>query len=410
MPSPNSMSGRSGSWSPNKRVMAAGMIAGIALGAWATTRNHPPAVNAGEAPDPIDWNRARTIAIGMNRGQALTATERSRLDAEYRELVARCVPIVSAYTGDTLPATLERTWAFDRVDWINANIEGFRRVFEPIQSLATPLASGPGAALLGGVNRGVLSGELGVMLGYLARRVLGQYDLVLMGKEAISTGKLYFVEPNIRMVEEQLKLPAADFRMWLALHETTHAFEFEAHPWVRDHFNGLLERYFGMLREDAERLRASGLKGLGQFVTRARDGQRGEGSWIEAFMSPEQRELFAEMQAMMCMVEGYSNHVMNAVGKDLLPTYAEIARKFELRQQQKSPAEQFFAKLTGLDVKLEQYRLGEQFIDAIVRRRGHEAARRVWEGPEFLPNMEEIRDPDRWLARIDARDMARARG
>ncbi len=409
MPSPRSNPGAASGWNRSRKAMAAGVLAGLAVGVWANSRNHQPLANPGETPDPIDWGRARSIAIGMNRGNTLTATERARLDAEYRTLVARCIPIVEAYTGDTLPASIERTYAFDRVDWINANIEGFRRVFEPIQSLSLPLGGSAGAAVLGGVNRTVLSGELGVMLGYLARRVLGQYDLVLMGKETITAGKLYYVEPNIRMVEAQMHLPSADFRMWLALHETTHAFEFEAHPWVREHFNSMLERYFTMLRDDAERLRAAGIRGIGQFITRARDGQRGEGGWMEALMSPEQRLLFNEMQAMMCMVEGYSNHVMNAVGKDLLPTYDEIARKFELRQQQKSPAEHLFAKMTGMTVKMEQYRLGEKFIDAVARRRGHLTARRIWEGPEFLPTMEEIRDPDRWLARIDARDLARSR-
>jgi len=107
------------------------------------------------------------------------------------------------------------------------------------------------------------------------------------------------------------------------------------------------------------------------------------------------------MQATMCMVEGYSNHVMNAVGRDLLPTYELIARKFELRQKQRTVAEQLFARLTGLNVKLEQYRLGEAFINRIVAKRGHPFVRRIWDGPEYLPTMEEIRQPERWLARMD---------
>jgi coenzyme F420 biosynthesis associated uncharacterized protein len=195
--------------------------------------------------------------------------------------------------------------------------------------------------------------------------------------------------------------------MWLALHETTHAFEFEAHPWLRDHFNGLLESYFEFLKQDAEQLRKGGFKGLRVFVERARSGDR-DGSWIEALMTPDQRRLFGRMQATMCMVEGYSNHVMNAVGRDLLPTYQQIARKFEQRQKQRTVAEQLFARLTGLNVKLEQYRLGEAFINRIVDERGHGFVRRIWDGPEFLPSMEEIRTPEGWLARMDARDAAPA--
>lgn len=387
----------------DRRLIAAGLLAGAAVGVWTAgkareiaTREHPPKL--------IDWEQARGIAVNMNRASALTATERARLDAAYRELVQRCVPLISDYTKSELPGPLDQTFAFDRVDWINANLDAFELMFAPLEEL-NPLGEGKSSiasALWGGINQTVLSAELGLLLGYLARRVLGQYDLALLGREPVVGGKLYFVEPNIRMVEQTLKLPRADFRMWLALHETTHAFEFEAHPWVRAHFNGMLERYFEFLKQDAEHLK-QGFRGLKVFVERARSRDKGEGSWIEALMTPEQRALFNEMQATMCMVEGYSNHVMNAIGRDLLPTYDLIAKRFEQRQRQRTFAEQLFARLTGLDVKMEQYRLGEEFIDQVVAERGHDFARRIWEGPEFLPTMAEIRQPEQWLARMDAR-------
>jgi coenzyme F420 biosynthesis associated uncharacterized protein len=151
-------------------------------------------------------------------------------------------------------------------------------------------------------------------------------------------------------------------------------------------------------------LRANGLGGLKLYLDRIRSGSGESGSWLEALMNAEQRALFSSMQATMCIVEGYSNHVMNAVGRDLLPNYALISRRFEQRLEQRSQADRLLAKLTGLDVKLEQYRLGEQFIDRIVRERGHSFARRVWDGPDYLPTMAEIRQPDLWLARIDYRD------
>ena len=389
-------------WLPDRRLLAAGLLAGAAVGVWAGSRPRPALAPGVESP-MIDWEQARTIAINMNREAALTAPERSRLDSYYRDLVRTCVPIVSEYTGVTLPGTIERTFAFDRVDWINANITAFKQMFAPLEALNPLAGSPPGVAtqLWGGVNRTVVSGELGLLLGYLARRVLGQYDLALLGREPVSTGKLYYVEPNIRATEQLLKLPKQDFRMWLALHETTHAFEFEAHPWLRDYFNGLLEEYFSFLRQDAEALRRQGLKGVGMYVERARQ-RRPDGAWIEALMTPEQRAIFDKMQATMCIIEGYSNHVMNAVGRQLLPTYAEIAQKFALRQQQRTMAEQLFAQITGLSVKMEQYRLGEAFIDAVVSERDHATVRRVWRGPEYLPTMTEIRDPGQWLARTDA--------
>ncbi|HEU0115973.1 MAG TPA: zinc-dependent metalloprotease [Thermomicrobiales bacterium] len=396
-------------WPRDRRALALSLVLGAAAGAWVASRNRAPAANVAAPGEPlplIDWEQARTIAVAMNRGAALTLPERTRLDAAYRDLVARCIPVVAAYTADTLPPTaVERTYAFDRVDWINANIAGFERMFAPLEGLNPASANGSVASMLwGGVNQKVVSAELGLLLGYLGRRVLGQYDLALLGREPVAAGKLYYVEPNIVSVERSLGLPPAEFRMWLALHETTHAFEFEAHPWLREHFNALLERYFEFLRQDAERLRTEGVRGLRVFVDRVRAGDRGDGSWLEALMTPEQRRLFAEMQAMMCVVEGYSNHVMNAVGKDLLPTYELISRKFEQRQRERTMAEQLFARLTGLDIKMEQYRLGEAFINRIAAERGHAFARRIWEGPDYLPSMDEIRHPDHWLARIDAMD------
>ena len=393
---------------PDRRLLAAGVLLAAAAGAWVGQRLQEPVRNgAKEPPALIDWRAARDLAITMNRDEALAIVERHKLDAEYRDLVARCVPIVSAYTGDTLPDAPERTFAFDRVDWVNANIDAFERMFAPLEGLhlmGDAAQRTIAAQMLGTLNQKVLSGEVGLLLGYLARKVLGQYDLTLLGREPMTPGRLYFVEPNITAAERTLGLPRDEFRMWLALHETTHAFEFEAHPWLRDHFNDMLERYFGFLKEDAAALRAEGLGGLRRYLDRVRAGGGESGSWLEALMNAEQRALFTEMQATMCIVEGYSNHVMNAVGRDLLPTYELISRRFAQRQAQRSPAERLLAKLTGLDIKLEQYRLGEQFIDRVVRERGHGFARRVWDGPDELPTMAEIRHPERWLARIDHRD------
>ncbi len=381
-------------------VATAGVMAGAAAGVWAA-RRIKEYTNQERPEGMINWNRSREIAVNMNRGDALNAVERARLDAYYGDLVARCIPIVSQYTGAVLPTSDQRTYAFDRVDWIEANLVGFQRMFEPIEDLDSPTKYRSGfGRFTSSVNQSVLSYEIGLMLGYLARRVLGQYDLALLGREPVEdAGKLYYVEPNIRGLERKMSLPKDDFRMWLALHETTHVFEFEAYPWVREHFNMLLDRYMTFMRNDAEQLK-QGMQGLKVFAGRVRNRESQNGSWIEAFMTAEQRDLFNEMQAMMCVVEGYSNHVMNAVGRDLLKTYDEISRKFEERQKQRTQSEQLFAKLTGLDVKMEQYRAGEHFIDEIVRLRGHDTASLVWEQTANLPTMAEIRQPEAWLERV----------
>ncbi len=349
----------------------------------------------------IDWDAARSLAVRMNQQEPLMADERERLDVYYRSLVERCFPIVQAYTGIQLSGTSERTFTFDRVDWIGANIDAFRHLLEPVeQMVASQRAKGNTA--FNGLNRRLASAEVGLLLGYLARRVLGQYDLALLGREPVEGGKLYYVEPNIRQIEATLGLPRNDFRMWLALHETTHAFEFEGNPWVPTYFNGLLNQYLGTVQHDAQLL-TSGMSGLRTIVDRTRN-RDADASWVEAVMTREQRDIFAQLQALMCMVEGYSNHVMNAVGRDLLPTYDTISRRFEQRKTRRSPADELFGRLTGLKLKMEQYRLGEEFIDAVVAARSHAVARRIWDGPEFLPTMQEIRNPGAWLSRIDALD------
>lgn len=390
------------------RAASVGTVAGasVAAGVWAGKRVQS-FVQKDRPEGMVNWDRSREIATRMNKGDTLTASERLRLDTYYSQLVERCVPIVSEYTGTQLPDSERRTFAFDRIDWINANLVGFERMFEPIEALNLSRGKKNTAARLwNGVNQGVLSYEVGLLLGYMARRVLGQYDLALLGREPVSTGKLYYVEPNIRGIEAKLGLPKEDFRMWLALHETTHAFEFEAHPWVRDHFNTMLDRYMGFLRQDAEQLK-QGLQGLKSIAGRTRSKETSEtGSWIEAFMNSEQRSLFSEMQAMMCVIEGYSNHIMNAVGVGLLPNYELISKRFQERQSHRSQIDQMFARLTGLDVKMEQYRAGEKFIDDIVAERGHAFAHRVWDGPENLPTMEEIRDASVWISRIEASHLA----
>ncbi len=387
--------------------MATGLLAGAAAGAWATNRLRNSASPTDDhdlvIPDPIvDWEQARTLAINMNRGAALTATERTRLDQLYQQLTEQCIPLVGDYMGVELPPGAGQSFAFDRVDWINANIDAFRHMLTPLEPLLTGATTDKGrlSATLSSANRRIVAAELGVLLGYLARRVLGQYDVALLGREKVESSKLYYVEPNIVHLESTLRLPGEEFRMWLALHETTHVFQFEAFPWVRPHFNAMLERYFGYLQEDAQYLTES-VKNLRIFVDRARNRGNTSGSWIEALMNDEQRALFSEMQALMSVIEGYSNHVMNVVGKELLPNYATISKKFEVRQRNRSNAEQLFAKITGLDLKIEQYRQGQQFVDAVVARHGHAFALRLWESPESIPTLEEIRDPEAWVARMN---------
>lgn len=376
------------------------MAAGAAATAiWANLKGREYA-RTGETPTLLNWDRARSLALAMNRNEegGTTIYPESVL-LEYRSLVAKCEPLIAGYMNVQLPRPMEQIFVFNRADWIEANIRAFADLFAPLEELNTArqLKSPTAVALVGGLNQTVLSAEVGVLLGYLARRVLGQYDLALLGKEPVSGGKLYFVEPNIDAAAETMGLDGHEFRLWLALHETTHAFEFEAFPWVRPHFNTLLERYITLVTKDLRDLQG----GLRVLIERIQSQRGPKANLIDMVMTPQQKALFDEMQALMSVVEGYSNHVMNAVGKEVLPSLDRMQRAFESRQRQRTPAEQLFIRLTGLEMKMEQYRVGEQFIDAVVRERDHDFALRVWAGPESLPTLTELRAPREWIARIE---------
>jgi coenzyme F420 biosynthesis associated uncharacterized protein len=311
---------------------------------------------------------------------------------------------IASYTGNRLPLGASiHVEVTDRPGWIHANMVNFRELLQPIEELyqsatgQARLAPPPG---LQHATRLMLSAQVGLLVGYLSRRVLGQYDIALLGQEPLSAGKLYFVEPNLRQVQELLAVPRDELRRWIALHEATHAHEFELHPWLRSHMNASLRRYLRLLVDDMRG--RDGESTLAVIANRFLGNLRRGHNVIHALMTPEQRELMSHLQALMSLAEGYSNHVMNTVGRRLLPNYQLIHDRVEHRQRQRSQVELLFLKITGLALKMEQYKLGERFVDHVVRERGIAFANRAWQAPEALPSEPEIRDPGRWIGRMEA--------
>jgi len=287
---------------------------------------------------------------------------------------------------------------FDRAEWIEANLSAFQSLFAPLEELYDEISARQGVVglLMGQLNSQLLGMQMGALIGFLARRVLGQYDLGLLSPDPDLRGALYFVEPNITRICAQLGLDGDDFRMWIALHETTHVFEFEAFPWVRDYFQDLLRQFIGRVNDQAAMLSV----GIARLIERLLQGQPIDRHWIELMLTPEQQAIFTRMQALMSVVEGYSNHIMNVIGGQLLPSYQQIEARVRQRQLRRPLIEEAFNRLTGMDLKLAQYQQGEAFIQSIVAARGARFANRIWEGPEYLPTMEEIRTPQRWIARM----------
>jgi coenzyme F420 biosynthesis associated uncharacterized protein len=244
-------------------------------------------------------------------------------------------------------------------------------------------------------NRLVTTGQIGFLLGYLGTRVLGQYDVALLSAEQ-HPGRLLYVEENIRATARLVKVPVDDFRLWVALHETTHAFELEAHPWLRPYIRERMERQVALFAHETRRLQQRGLVHLARrWRTAAAEGS------IRGFLSPEQRRLFREVQLTMSLMEGFSDWVMDDVGAQLLPDVPGIRRRFEARRGQRRRAiDRLMARLTGMDMKLEQYRRGERFVAGVYRVGGSAAISHLWDGPEVLPSEDEMDEPAAWVRRV----------
>jgi coenzyme F420 biosynthesis associated uncharacterized protein len=314
--------------------------------------------------------------------------------------MAQVVPALSTHLGTDLPGVVERIAVVDRTAWVRANTASFAQLIATLEGelldQLIPPGAGWGKAAMALANRWVSTRQLGLLLGFMGQRVLGQYDLALLSAEAVP-GKLLFVEENVRQTARALDVPIEPFRVWIALHETTHAFEFEAHPWLRPYLASRLERQLQLFSRDAQSLGREAIRGLGRAL-------RGEDTdarhWLERMMSDEQRRLFREMQAVMSLLEGFGDHVMDEVGKSLVQGVNTISQRFHARRERRTPFERAMLRITGMDLKLEQYRKGERFVAAIHERGGPAALRRLWESPETLPSPDEIETPQRWLDRM----------
>jgi coenzyme F420 biosynthesis associated uncharacterized protein len=376
-------------------AVGAGILVGVAAGVlWAAARRQAKNPDTGI----FDWDRAAAIALRtLPDAGRMSADERAMSEAAYSGILRDIAAPLAAYTEVTLPLADIEVQALDRQEWIHRNIDNFHALLQPFEDLYRGATGGFDLPGFNAIGRLAISGEIGVLLGYLARRVLGQYDIGLLGVRASEPGKLYFVEPNIQNAQLRLGLPHQEFRVWLALHEVTHACEFEGHPWVREYLNETLHEY---LESMVGRLKDGG-GSLSSIVTRAMERWVVGGNLIDALMTPRQRELVSRLQATMSLLEGYSNHVMNAVGKGILPHLEEIEQRVESRSRQRGATELLFLRLTGLQMKLDQYRLGAAFVNRITDERGIAFMNRVWAGPENLPSESEILDPAGWMARMD---------
>ncbi|HEU0242994.1 MAG TPA: zinc-dependent metalloprotease, partial [Candidatus Limnocylindrales bacterium] len=384
---------------PEERLWQVGFVVGSVLGAAITVAGRQIERSARSA-GLVDWRQVERIAIARLRSApgALDRSELRAVEGEYATAMAKVVPALSAHLGTDLPGVVDRVAVVDRGEWVQANTVAFAQLIGKLEGQLLeqmlPEGAGFGKATMTIANRWVTTRQLGLLLGFMGQRVLGQYDLALLSAEA-TPGRLLFVEENIRQTAKALDVPIGPFRTWIALHETTHAFEFEAHPWLRPYLASRLERQISLFSDDASSLGRDAVKAIGK--TLRGEGRRDDQHWMERLMSVEQRELFRETQAIMSLLEGFGDHVMDEVGKDLVPGVERISARFHGRRVSRTPFEKAMLRITGMDLKMEQYRKGEVFVAEIERLAGAPALRRLWDGPETLPKPDEIDRPADWV-------------
>ena len=387
---------------PEERLWQVGFLVGSVLGAAVTVAGRRIERSA-RAAGLVDWRRVEDIAIARLRSApgSLTADQLRATEIDYANAMAKVVPALSEHLGTDLPGVVDRVAVVDRATWIRANTSAFAGLIGRLEGRLLdqmlPEGSGVTKASMTLANRWITTRQLGLLLGFMGQRVLGQYDLALLSAET-TPGRLLFVEENIRNTARVMDVPLGPFRTWIALHETTHAFEFEAHPWLRPYLADRLERQLGLFSDDAASMGREAVRALGAALRG--EGRRDDQHWLERLMSDEQRRLFREVQATMSLLEGFSDHVMDAVGKDLVPGVERISARFHGRREQRTPFERAMLRITGMDLKMDQYRKGEAFVAEIERLGGAAALRRLWDGPETLPTPEEITTPDAWVRRM----------
>jgi coenzyme F420 biosynthesis associated uncharacterized protein len=336
-----------------------------------------------------DWDTALEVGRRIGGpGVAVPAVQRARLREDLAELVPHAEGLIRGFTGLEVEGFRSRAWVMARSEWIRANLSGLQRLIEPLAERVVAQRSGRAE-----LKRKAMGAQAGALLGYVSKKVLGQYDVFLPPDDE---GLLYFVGPNVIEVEQRYALPPRDFRLWIAIHEVTHRVQFGAATWLRGFLRDHVDAYLDSVQLDGREV-MNQLRRAAEEV-RAGADWRGMGGML-LLLSPEQRELFEKMQALMSLLEGHASYVMNEVARDRVKDVDRMRRALSSRRRSGN-VERSFQRAIGFDRKIAQYDAGERFVRAIVDRAGMSTFNRVWAAADNLPRPGEVEEPDRWLSRV----------
>ena len=352
------------------------------------------------------WDTAERVAGWVGNRTPITAPYRpDLLERDFEELTAQAEELVAESTGLRSASGPARARVTDRAGWVHANIASFQRLLGPHLDKLDPgtmARSNPLTARLAGpmatAGRAATGTQMGLILGWLSTRVLGQYDLLLTEEAVEDQDLVYFVGPNVVALERQHDFEPREFRLWLALHEVTHRCQFTAIPWMRDYFVSLVEEGIGSLEPDPSRF-AEALKRMTEEILAGRNPLRDNGA-LGLVATPEQLEGLHRIQALMSLLEGHGDVTMDRAGAAAIPSAARFSEVLRQRRKQTRGLARLLQQLIGIEAKLRQYEEGERFIAAVEDSGGTELLDRAWRGPEWLPSLIEIRNPSEWISRV----------
>jgi coenzyme F420 biosynthesis associated uncharacterized protein len=358
------------------------------------------------SPQMIDWDVAIATGVRWVRpGPQVGMAEARGAVAELRDLADAVRGPVAQLTGLHSPEMAGQVAVVDRPGWIRANVDGFRVVLDPLVTRLAERGSVPAAgSVVTAVGSRVTGMQAGLILAYLASRVLGQYELFLPPDETRAdgeapAGRLTLVAPNIVMVERELGVDSHDFRRWVCLHEETHRTQFTAVPWLRGYVQEQMTEF--LLASDLDPAAIlKRLRSAADAVAGAVRGADDSESLIEAIQTPQQREILDRLTAVMTLVEGHGDYVMDAVGPQVVPSVAQIRERFNARRGTAGRMERAIRRILGIDLKMKQYAQGSKFVREVVDQAGMDTFNRIWTSPQALPTRDELAAPRAWIDRV----------
>jgi coenzyme F420 biosynthesis associated uncharacterized protein len=354
-----------------------------------------PQQGSSQMPGMVDWDLAIATAQRLIRpGPQVSRSEADAVVQALRQLADVADGHVRELTGLQPIGPVPPTRVVDRIGWVRANASGMGNLMGPLMTrLAERRESQPGPRAAA-VGARVTGAQAGVVLSFLAGKVLGQFELF-----GVSGGELLLVAPNVVDVERSLAIDPGDFRLWVCLHECTHRLQFSAVPWLGDHLSSRVEALVDALDLDPKVLRDRLAAAVRELAKAARGDDSGQGL-LALIQGAQSKAIMDEITALMSLVEGHAEYVMDAVGTEVVPSVAAIRAKFDKRRKGSGLFDRLVRRLLGIDVKMRQYAEGGAFVRAVVDAIGMEAFNAVWTSPETLPRYSELARPMDWVERV----------